>query len=105
MKTKLLTLLLFSVASVLYSCTKESDNSVPDGIKNNDAPLTYTQRRIINSNCSGHGGCHSSARLTNVASLRDANFLLRTAIDRDHQLSACERNKLQLWFNSEGKQE
>ena len=102
MKTNLLTLIIFAVASVLYSCTKESDNnSASVSTQDNNVPLTNVQRRIINANCSGHGGCHSSARLLNVVSLHDANNLLRSNIDPAHNLSICERSKLQLWFNSE----
>lgn len=102
MKTNLLTVLIFAFASVLYSCSKESNEIYSaDNSQENSTALTTAQRRIIISNCSGHAGCHSSARLIDAGSMYEVTHLLRGSIDPGHNFSVCEKNKLQLWFNNE----
>lgn len=99
MKTNLLTLLIFAIASVLYSCTKESDDNYASQ-NASDNTLTASERKIIISNCSSHSGCHSGARLTQVANMQETDFLLKKNISSSHY-GLCDRNKLQSWFNGE----
>ncbi len=102
MKTNLLTLLIFAIASVLYSCSKESEDSYASvEAQNNPAKLTTAQRRIIISNCSSHSGCHSSSRVMQTGTMFDMIGLLKSTIDASNSLSICDRSKMQLWFNSE----
>jgi len=101
MKTKLLTLMLLIVASVFYSCSKESDNDNSKSASGNTA-ITDSQRQIIISNCSSHSGCHSSSsRMATVVTLEEANTLLRSSINHSSALTICDRSKLQQWFNGE----
>ena len=101
MKTNLLTTLVFLIVSILYSCSKESDDNYSAGNSQDNGTLTTTQRRIIISNCSGHAGCHSGARVAKAGSMQEATHLLRNSIDINRSLSVCDRNKLQSWFNGE----
>ncbi len=100
MKTNLLTLLIFAIASVLYSCTKESDNNYASQNASDKNALTTAERKIIISNCSGHSGCHSGARLTQVVNMQETDFILKRNISTpDYGL--CNRNKLQSWVKGE----
>lgn len=102
MKTNLLTLFLFFIASAFYSCSKETEDNNHCS-KNNDTPITTAQRTIIISNCSSHSGCHSGSRvvLAGVGTLNQANSVLKHNSKAINPLSLCDRSKLQDWFQSE----
>jgi hypothetical protein len=105
MKTNLLTLLIFVIASVLYSCTKESDDNYPPvDSQSNRTALNIAQRRIIISNCASHSGCHSSSRIMQTGTMGEIMGLMKKSIEPAHNLSVCDRSKMQLWFNCEVNQ-
>lgn len=103
MKTKLLTLIMLIVASVFYSCTKESDNN-PSGNTQNNSTISDAERRFIISNCSGHSGCHGGNKLFATGTMEQVTVALGNTIDARHNLSICERSKLQVWMQGEVNQ-
>ena len=100
MKTKLLTTLLFTIAAVFYSCSKESDNN---NIENNDTAITNAERQIIISNCSNHSGCHAGAKIVTATIMSQVNSVLRSTINPHQNLSSCQRSKLAVWVKGEDK--
>ena len=105
MKTKLLTSILFMIASVFYSCSKVTDDNTPgSNTPVNNTALSTSQRRFIISNCSSHSGCHAGAKVNTSVSINEATLELRNAVNPNHNLSICQRSKLQVWVDSEVKQ-
>ena len=103
MKTKLLTLIMLIAMSVFYSCSKESDTN-PSGNAQNNSTMSDAERRFIISNCSGHSCCHGGNKAFDTSTMEQVIAALGNTIDAKHNLSSCERSKLQVWMQGEIKQ-